>query len=821
MDRKELLQKVIASNFGVSLENNFNDFVLRQNERLEVANGFEEDVQWTTTNSVGGIDRASSFSNALPNENSKSIQTYFYPSYGVNAESSFTSQSFKPKPLSLLMNFGLDGISQWSGSSLDEKNDLQKDCPEGSIYDPFGCMCRPTVCVPVEGLTGDPADVTFPDNCVSITSNYKRTVRISPNATEANITIFLGLTKPSVDFDRLRTVPAEFREHVGIALRKELLNLLTEPMRIDESQIVNVTVSAFLAGGNCSKYALTDNLLDISHRLNSRVTFCESLSDFVEPLVQVPAYFTLSRPPQFRNISESIIEMFVHLAEAIQNKTFVFDVDGFAVEAQGIQECNAASKVNPVFMDTSWCSRGAVQTYYNEEFNITDLGNNTKVFVRNTRKEYAAGEFRLQVLIRSDNSDRIHVSQVAHTCDRPLNCSAFEAKGAVVQKNQTVLFNNRTYDITEYYRLPHDPSKILICGQQLTVRLNEKNVVLGFDMRPELSIISTTLTVISVVALLLTLVIYTLFKELRTLPGLNLMNAMGAMVVGQSALLLNSVAVNQFCHAIGIITHYAFLLGFFFANVIAWDFYRTFGRPQSLQNPNATSQQSIRKRLLCNMAYCYCASACIVAAAVILDYHDIDQWRVGYADLCWIAGARASLVFYALPIAIIVVVNGVLIITTFCKMQTHERSLNAMHVISGRRALSREQKIKREILAYVRIGSVLGFMWFFGIVAGLVRNLDPDPENDGYLVAYEVFVYVFLFTQSSQGLFIFIAFGINKRNRKRIRNLWNTWKIKGCKMCQRKLCICRMSPHITKSGSNKSLQTSSSGNGLDNSAMQI
>ena len=118
---------------------------------------------------------------------------------------------------------------------------------------------------------------------------------------------------------------------------------------------------------------------------------------------------------------------------------------------------------------------------------------------------------------------------------------------------------------------------------------------------------------------------------------------MVALIVAQTALLMNSVFPDgELCMAIGIITHYGYLLGFFFANVIAFDIYRTFGSGQSGKTFRIPSsdRKAMRIRLLKNMVYCYVSAGLIVGGAVILDANDVPGWKVQYDQLCWIAGIK-------------------------------------------------------------------------------------------------------------------------------------------------------------------------------------
>ena len=175
--------------------------------------------------------------------------------------------------------------------------------------------------------------------------------------------------------------------------------------------------------------------------------------------------------------------------------------------------------------------------------------------------------------------------QTARVCDRSVvgnaSCKIFSInveKGEVhLHENQSVTYKNRLYSYLEYELDPTE-TVLLLCGEEPTPH-RATSSTMGLDMGPELAWFFFIVSILSVGALILTLIIYGMFKELRTLPGWNLINVMVALTYAQTALILSSLSSSTtLCHIVGIATHYGYLVGFFFANVIAIDIYRTFGR---------------------------------------------------------------------------------------------------------------------------------------------------------------------------------------------------------------------------------------------------
>ena len=86
-----------------------------------------------------------------------------------------------------------------------------------------------------------------------------------------------------------------------------------------------------------------------------------------------------------------------------------------------------------------------------------------------------------------------------------------------------------------------------------------------------------------------------------------------------------------------------------------------------------------------------------MAGAIILDYHKVERWQVRYEVHCWIAGGRASLVFFALPVLALCLINGVLVCLTIHRVRAHKKSMEAVRATAGGGSSSYSIKITAEI----------------------------------------------------------------------------------------------------------------------------
>ncbi|OQV17733.1 hypothetical protein BV898_08190 [Hypsibius exemplaris] len=696
----------------------------------------------------------------------------------------------KPKPLSILMNFGLDGVSQWS----DPDDDHQDDCPAGTIFDPHGMVCREAVCVPLPPIL--PAKPN-PDEPLCSRTRTNRTINIPTNANSSTIFMSLGLHDET---HKNRTYTAALHNCcLEQRLEAKLQETVAQVLKINIMQIRNITVPNFI---QYPERPQTSERKDFhSSRIESDDidSFPHERKLSVSEIDRVEVSFVLHRVivnGQNRNDSDSVVEMYSKLAkEVVDEKSFLFKVDDVEWEVFGIWE--EFSNGEKDLSNISWCKRGVVNVLCNDAFHASLNSTNSSILVVATNKTYELGQFKLQIFLKNVQGVP-YIMQVAMVCDVPPACPNnaprfYAGSSATRHPNMSLEYNNMLYDVSEY-QYDMVAEKFTLCGN-VRVR-KEGNSVMGFNMRDDLSYISTSLSILSVIALILTLIIYGIFRDLRTLPGWNLINAMVALVVAQTALLLNSAfKTDEMCCFIGIITHYSYLLGFFFANVIAFDIYCTFGsgRSGTFRIPNG-DRRAVRIRVLKNMAYCYLSAGVIVGGAVILDRQNVPKWEVQYQELCWIAGQRASLIFFALPVIVINLVNAVLVGVTFYRIRQHQKRMQGLRVGA---ATKDGKAAKGEVMSYVRIGSVFGFTWIFGIVAGFVTN--QATHDHAMLVFYEVMIYAFIFTQSCQGVLIFLAFGMNSNVRGKIVKLYKQHYVRVCKSCGTKICRCTNGSSLTKS----------------------
>jgi hypothetical protein len=179
-------------------------------------------------------------------------------------------------------------------------------------------ICRQAVCVPVAGH--------LEESCV--THKVNRTINIPVNATTATVFASLGLQKET-DRELLRDLDFSIERIIEETMQKKIVKFLN----ISTNQVTNVTVPNFIDYVRDQKNEKT-NLRYGSRTFSPEETDLNSIN-----FTRVEASFVLRRKAEFRNLSDSIVEMYEKLASAIvSEESFTFNADVVVVQVFGIWE---------------------------------------------------------------------------------------------------------------------------------------------------------------------------------------------------------------------------------------------------------------------------------------------------------------------------------------------------------------------------------------------------------------------------------------------------------------------------------------------------
>jgi G protein-coupled receptor Mth (Methuselah protein) len=265
-------------------------------------------------------------------------------------------------------------------------------------------------------------------------------------------------------------------------------------------------------------------------------------------------------------------------------------------------------------------------------------------------------------------------------------------------------------------------------------------------------VLTMTTSVISMACLLLTLIVYSVIPELRNAHGRNLMAFSATLFLAQLMFLLNSgVVTSEICVALAVFLHFMWLSVFHWMTAMSYDLARTFYVGNMRIAMVYNWKVSFRRYSL----FAWGVPLVVVAVCAGCDY----AWSgtlIGYGhyDICWITNQRALLVVFGVPIAVLLLENGVMFAITVYGIETAKQ----LSKIARRR-----KQDKKHILIYLKLTSIMGFMWIIGFVAS-VANLDA-------------LWYVFIACNGLQGFFVCFSFVLTKRIMRSVRSMTSSEKL--------------------------------------------
>lgn len=268
-----------------------------------------------------------------------------------------------------------------------------------------------------------------------------------------------------------------------------------------------------------------------------------------------------------------------------------------------------------------------------------------------------------------------------------------------------------------------------VCANTLTKRLVDKfGVYMGY--------VTFTGLGVSIIFLILHLVAFVLVAELRNLSGKNLASFCFALLMAYCFFMLGQITDGKACFIIAILTYYSFLSSFSWMLTMSFDVWRTLRLATA--ELRVTAGKQWRKFIV------YSVWSWLVPAFIVLASLFVEQAPRGTVarslrpefgvNSCWFGQRKALLLFFALPVAVVMVLNFLF----FC---------SAAHMIYSATSMTRftaSAGTQRDFRLYARLALVMGLTWTVGLVAGYL-------DNEGLW-------YAFIALNTLQGLFIFLAF---------------------------------------------------------------
>lgn len=330
----------------------------------------------------------------------------------------------------------------------------------------------------------------------------------------------------------------------------------------------------------------------------------------------------------------------------------------------------------------------------------------------------------------------------------------------ILNQSEYRIFDNRSLYVRHLndwydkgsYLVAATNTNVIICspfgGRQYNVTVYERVVMFQFDRTQGL--LSVIGTVVSLGSLLVLFAVYMAIPALRNTPGKCVVCLVSSLFVGQLCYLFVWFRRSPACFYQAAVMHFGYLAAFFWTNVLAFDICRAF---MSTTTTTLTESGSRSKRFVYFSLYAWTCPAAVVAVCVALDVTKLEEsFRPHYGEIaCWIASKTSLLVFFVVPVAVILVVNVVFfVMAVYCICRA---SMAAESATPG-------SHTKSQLLVYVKLSLIMGLTWIFGLLATLT--------------AWIVLWYAFICLNSLQGAFLALVFICTKKVYRQMKAKWST-----------------------------------------------
>ena len=265
--------------------------------------------------------------------------------------------------------------------------------------------------------------------------------------------------------------------------------------------------------------------------------------------------------------------------------------------------------------------------------------------------------------------------------------------------------------------------------REMNLKLNDEPQTV--DPKGLLALICVCL---SLLALLVTIFTYSYFTELQSQPGVNNLILCICLLLAQSVYQFGAGQTNLpkwTCALVGAISHFLWLTALFAMNICSVHIYLTFSKNRKLSAKYDCKQTTIY------ITYIVVASLAFVLVNIIVSLFDSYGNDIGYGgNLCYISSNLMQSITFLLPLSVLLVSNIALFVVVVFKINRIKE------------AIEKTKKERNFLLIYARLSSLTGITWIIGLFQVLIEH--------------DIFEYLFIILNASQGVFIMVAFVVNK-----------------------------------------------------------
>ena len=378
-----------------------------------------------------------------------------------------------------------------------------------------------------------------------------------------------------------------------------------------------------------------------------------------------------------------------------------------------------------------------------------DTDDDNKVFVSSYNSTlYSTSELMefitLPMGLNGCASKDIYLFSKLHVC--PFIQIGFEEWAMKVENDFLIIEEEFTQKAFPRWDFEQQDDKINICLEDFKSIFDalpsKTSMILSNDFISPKQILAFVFMCLSIASLLVTVAIYLLYAELQSQPGINNIILCICLLLAQS---LYQFGAGQRslsyweCSVIGAFCHFFWLTVMFSMNSCSVQMYLIFKRTLKL-SPKFQWRRTVKYAL-----YVALSSLFFVTINVCVSLIKSGGEESGYGgNVCYVSSAVMLLITFILPAGVTIFANIGLFTYVVFRLQKSNVSSTKMNLD------------RNYFGVYARLSTLTGLTWLFGFIMLIVQN--------------DVLEYLFIIFNASQGVFIMIAFLINKR----VYSIWRS-----------------------------------------------
>ncbi|XP_046680952.1 G-protein coupled receptor Mth2-like isoform X4 [Homalodisca vitripennis] len=260
---------------------------------------------------------------------------------------------------------------------------------------------------------------------------------------------------------------------------------------------------------------------------------------------------------------------------------------------------------------------------------------------------------------------------------------------------------------------------------------------------------------ISIPFLLATVFVYLLLPELKNLHGKSLICHVSSLSIAyiflalmQSNFLYMNVKQPTLCVFCAFVIQFSFLATFFWLNVMCFDIWWVFSGLRPLRG--SVKEREHKKFILYSLYAWGCPLVIFVITLVIELVPSIPKSFIKPqfgVDKCWFKTSEALVLYFYLPIGVLVLLNIAMFVTTAFRLRMHTRDTKVLQTSESRR---NDEAERQRFNLYLKLFIVMGINWVMELVSFVVGG----PKSIWFVTDLG---------NTLQGLLIFLIFVCKRR----------------------------------------------------------